>query len=96
MPLGRGGDGKGYDAEMHWSTDRQEPGIAGYSIVIRDTKSPYWEHEVFVGNVSQYTLKGVSIDEVALGVRAVDKNGNESLVSAYINPPYKQRKVDTF
>jgi hypothetical protein len=95
MPLGRGGDGKGYDAEMHWSAN-QEADVAGYSIVIRDTKSPYWEHEIFVGNVNQYTLKGVSIDEVVLGVRTVDKNGGESLVSAYVNPPYKQRKVDTF
>lgn len=96
MPLGRGEGGKGYDAELHWSRAKNESDVAGYSIVIRDTKSPYWEHEIFVGDVDQYTLRGVSIDEVVLGVRAVDKNGNQSLVSAYVNPPYKPRKLETF
>ena len=94
MPLGRGPSG--YDAEMHWKNPQPEPDLAGYAIVIRDTKSPYWQREVFVGNVDSYILPGVSIDEVVLGVRAVDKEGNESLVAPYINPPYKQRKIATF
>jgi Zn-dependent M28 family amino/carboxypeptidase len=93
-PLSRGASG--YDAEMHWSNPQPEADLAGYAIVIRDTKSPYWEHEIFVGNVDHYTLPGVSIDEAALGVRAIDKEGNESLVSAYVNPPYKQKPVVTF
>jgi Peptidase family M28 len=96
MPLGRGENGQGYDAELHWTSTQAEPDLAGYAIVVRDTKSPYWEHEIYVGNVNQYTLKGVSIDEVVLGVRAVDKDGGESLVSAYVSAPYKQRKIDTF
>jgi hypothetical protein len=41
-------------------------------------------------------LKGVSIDAVVLGVRAIDRNGNQSLVAAYVNPPYKQHKWETF
>lgn len=94
MPLGRGASG--YDADMHWSNAKPESDLSGYAIVIRDTKSPYWEHEIFVGNVDHYTFPGVSIDEVVLGVRAVDKEGNESLVSAYVNPPYKQKPVITF
>jgi hypothetical protein len=93
-PISRGASG--YDADLRWSDPQPEEDLAGYAIVIRDTKSPYWEHETFVGKVSQYTLPGVSIDEVVLGVRAIDKDGNESLVSAYVNPPYKQRPVITF
>jgi acetylornithine deacetylase/succinyl-diaminopimelate desuccinylase-like protein len=101
LPLGRGTSGDsdgpgGYDAEMHWINPNPEPDLAGYAIVIRDTKAPYWEREIFIGNVSQYTIKRLSIDEVALGVRAVDNNGNESLVAAYVNSPYKQRKWETF
>lgn len=38
----------------------------------------------------------VNIDEVILGVKAIDKDGNESLVSAFVTPPYKQRKVETY
>jgi hypothetical protein len=94
MPLGRGESG--YDAELHWTNPNPEPDLAGYAVVIRDTKSPYWERQIFVGNVNQYTLKGVSIDEVVLGIRAIDKNGNQSLVAPYVNPPYKQHKWETF
>lgn len=94
MPLGRGPSG--YDAEMHWKNPNPEPDLAGYAIVIRDSKAPYWQREVFAGNVDSYILPGVSIDEVVLGVRAVDKDGNESLVAPYVNPPYQQRNIPTF
>ncbi len=94
LPLGR--STSGYDAELFWADPNPESDLAGYAVVVRDTKSPYWEREIFVGKVNQYTLKGVSIDEVVLGVRAIDQAGNESLVSAYVNPPYKQKKLETF
>jgi hypothetical protein len=44
---------------------------------------------VWVGNVTSYTLADVSIDDVVLGVKAVDRDGNASLVSAYQEPPYR-------
>ncbi len=92
-PLSRG---NGYDAVMHWSNENPEPDFAGYAVVMRKTTSPDWEREIFVGNVSDYTLHNVNIDEVVLGVKAIDKNGDESLVAAYVTPPYKQRKVETY
>lgn len=92
-PLRRGG---GYDAQMTWQNDNPETDLAGYAVVIRKTTSPAWEKEIFVGNVTQYTLPNVNIDEVALGVRAVDKDGNESLVVPFVTPPYRQKKIETY
>ena len=57
----------------------QAPGC--YEIVWRDTTSPFWTNSAFVGNVLTYTAKEMSKDNYFFGVRAVDKNGNKSLVS---------------
>lgn len=92
-PLGRG---DGYDAVMTWHNDHPEPDLLGYAVVMRKTTSPTWENEIFVGNVNTYTLPRVNIDEVVLGVKAIDKNGDESLVSAFMTTPYRQRKVEQY
>jgi hypothetical protein len=39
-----------------------------------------------VGNVSSYTLPDVSIDDVVIGLKAVDREGNQSIVSCYREP----------
>jgi hypothetical protein len=75
----------GYDAVLHWLPNT-EPDLAGYSVVIRSTTSPVWEREVWVGNVTTYTMPDVSIDDIVIGVKAVDKDGNASLVSPYMEP----------
>ena len=75
----------GYDAVLHWLPNT-EPDLAGYAIVMRSTTSPVWEREVWVGNVTSYTMPDVSIDDIAIGVKAVDKDGNASLVSPYMEP----------
>jgi hypothetical protein len=95
-PLSRGAGEKGYDAVLSWSNSKPEQDLAGYAVVIRKTTSPLWEREIFVGNVLNYTLPNVNIDEVVLGVRSVDKDGNESPVAAYVTPPYKQAKIPTY
>ena len=92
-PLTRG---SGYDAVMSWQNDSPETDLAGYAVVMRKTTSPTWEREIFVGNVNRFTLENVNIDEVVLGVKAVDKDGNESLVTAFTTPPYQQRKIETY
>jgi hypothetical protein len=75
----------GYDAELHWLPNT-EPDLAGYAVLMRSTTSPLWEREVWVGNVTSYTMKDVSIDDIVLGVRAMDRDGNASLVSPYMEP----------
>lgn len=95
-PLSRGAGEKGYDAVLSWSNSKPEQDLAGYAVVIRKTTAPLWEREIFVGDVRTYTLPNLNIDEVVLGVRAVDQDGNESPVTAYVTPPYKQTKIPTY
>jgi len=78
----------GYDAVLRWEKSAA-PDLAGYAVVIRPTTSPTWEREIWVGDVTTYTIKDFSIDDVVLGVKAVDRDGNQSLVSAYLEPPYQ-------
>lgn len=56
-------------------------GLAGYKVYWRATTSPQWEHARFVGDVSEFTLEGLVIDNYLFGVAAVGRDGNESLVS---------------
>jgi hypothetical protein len=92
-PLSRG---SGYDAAMTWHNENPESDLAGYAVVMRKTTSPLWEREIFVGNVTKYTLPNVNIDEVVLGVKAIDKSGNESLTTAFVSPAYEQKKIETY
>ncbi len=75
----------GYDAVLHWLPNT-EPDLAGYAVVTRSTTSPVWERETWVGNVTSYTMADVSIDDLVIGVKAVDRDGNQSVVSPYMEP----------
>jgi hypothetical protein len=79
----------GYDAVLRWQPSTT-PDIAGYSVVIRATTAPDWEREIWVGNATSYTLPDVSIDDIVIGVKAVDRDGNQSLVSTYLEPVIQQ------
>jgi hypothetical protein len=68
------------DTDLKWEANR-EPDLAGYEIVWRDTTSPVWTNARVVGNVTSYTMQGMSKDNYFFGVRAVDKQGNKSPVS---------------
>ena len=58
-----------------------EPDLAGYEIVWRDTTAPVWTNSKAVGNVTGFTMKGMSKDNYFFGVRAIDKDGNRSAVT---------------
>ena len=90
--IARGG---GYDAVLRWRIAGGDDDIEGYSVMIRDTRSPYWEQEIYVGKVNTYTLKDVSIDELKFGLKAIGKNGSESLVTAYVYPPRQRTEIET-
>ena len=85
-----------YDAALKWKQENPEADLAGYVIVMRKTTAPDWEREIFVGNVTEYTLPEVSIDELVFGVKAIDKEGNESLVSPYVQAPRQKRTIQTY
>ena len=57
--------------------------------VYRDSTAPFWEKEQWVGIGKEFRLVDVSIDDLVLGVKAVDREGNESPVSVYRIVPRK-------
>ena len=69
-----------HDTDLRWDANK-EPDLAGYEIVWRDTTSPVWTNSRAVGNVTAFTMKGMSKDNYFFGVRAVDKDGNRSPVT---------------
>lgn len=79
--LGRGG---GYDARLRWEPS---PGAVGYRIFWREAWGPDWDHELYVGDVTEFVLPDMSIDDFIYGVAAVGPGGHESLVSVYVRPP---------
>ena len=68
------------DTDLKWDAN-QEPDLAGYEILWRDTTSAIWTNSRRVGNVTSYTMKGLSKDNAFFGVRSIDKQGNRSPVS---------------
>ncbi len=65
-------------AKLKWAP---VPGAKGYKIYWRDTTSPTWDHSIYVGNVSEYTLNGIVIDNFLFGVASVGEDGHESIVA---------------
>ncbi len=57
------------------------PDVIGYRIYWRKPSEVNWSQSRFVGNVTQYTLSNVIIDNYFFGVAAVGRNGQESLVA---------------
>jgi len=54
--------------------------VLGYKVYWRDTTSPQWQYSRFVGDITDYTLKNIVIDNFLFGVATVGKNGAESLI----------------
>jgi len=69
------------EASVKFSWEKvQDPNVIGYKIYWRDTTSPIWQNERFVGDINKYTLKGIVIDNFYFGIATVGKNGYESPV----------------
>ena len=64
-------------AKFKWS---KVDGAIGYNIYWRDTTSPTWDHSRFVGDITEYILQGIVIDNFFFGISAVGKDGFESPV----------------
>ena len=54
--------------------------IAGYKIYWRETTSPTWDNSRFVGNVNEFKLEGIVIDNYFFGVSTLGENGIEGPV----------------
>jgi len=86
--IGRGSSG--YDATLRWNAS---PGATGYRIYWRDAWANDWTRSQVVGNVTQFVLPNVSIDDYVFGVAAIGTDGNESLVSAFVSPNRPMQRV---
>ena len=84
MPLLSRGE-SGYAASLRWTAPAATD-VAGYTIMIRDTTALDWQRAIPVGAVLRHTIEDFSIDDVVLGVKAIDRDGNESVVAAYLEP----------
>ena len=67
------------NTKLRWEKSKDE-NVAGYKIYWRNTTSPQWEFSRHLGNVDNFELKGIVIDNFYFGVAAVGKNGHESVV----------------
>ena len=68
------------DTSLRWDANR-EPDLAGYRVVWRETTAAQWQGSAWAGNVTRFTVKGLSKDNYFFGVQAVDKDGNVSVAS---------------
>lgn len=59
---------------------KKSDGAKGYKIYWRDTTSPTWDHSRYVGDVSNFTLNGIVVDNFFFGIASVGENGYESMV----------------
>jgi len=80
------------DTTLKWEAGH-EPDLTGYNVVWRETTAPFWQHRAFAGNVTSYTVKGISKDNYIFGVEAVGKNGTTS-PAVYPKPNRPARRPD--
>jgi hypothetical protein len=80
----------GYDANLRWHAS---PNAVAYRIYWRETWANEWQHTQLVGNVTEFVLPNVSIDDFVFGVAAVGGDGHESLVSPYVSPLRRDPEV---
>lgn len=60
---------------------KEVEGAKGYKIYWRETTSPTWDYQRYVGDHLGQTLDGIVIDNYFFGVATVGKDGHESMVS---------------
>ena len=67
------------NTKLKWDKVADE-NVMGYKIYWRLTTSPQWEFSRFVGDVDNFELEGIVIDNYYFGVASVSKSGHESVV----------------
>jgi peptidase M28-like protein len=80
----------GYDANLRWSGS---PGAVTYRVYWREAWNNDWRHSQVVGNVTEFVLPNVSIDDYVFGIAAIDSDGHEGLIRAYVSPSRRDNDV---
>jgi hypothetical protein len=88
MMIGR--QPSGYDANLRWNA---APGATAYRLYWREAWTADWQHAQLVGDVTEYVLPKLSIDNFVFGVAAVGPDGHESLTRAYVPPVRRDAPV---
>jgi hypothetical protein len=66
-------------ATLRWSAPPSEL-VHGYKVYWRLTTEPQWTNYIHVGNVTEFTMQNLTIDNYLFGVAAVSRDGHESVV----------------
>jgi hypothetical protein len=80
----------GYDAVLRWDEPNPDADLGGFIVVWRSTTSPDWEHEHPIpggATAREFAIRNLRIDQVVIGVKAVDREGHASPASAYVTEP---------
>jgi hypothetical protein len=67
-------------ARLRWKPS-PSPDVIGYRVYWRKPSEVNWTRSRFVGNVTDFTVQNVIIDNYFFGVAAVGRNGQESIVA---------------
>ena len=65
--------------KLKWEKPKNSK-ILGYKIYWRKTTSAFWENSRFVGDINEFTLKGIVIDNYLFGISSVGNNYQESII----------------
>lgn len=65
---------------LKWADAKGQDNVAGYKVYWRLTSAPQWQWSRYVGDVNEYTLDNVVIDNYVFGVASVSTDGYESPV----------------
>jgi len=82
----------GYDANLKWTA---APGAVAYRVFWREAWGMDWQHDLLLGNVTNLVMPNMQIDDYVFGIAAIDAQGHESFVSAYVTPPRANTPVKT-
>lgn len=84
-PLNALNEGNGTNVILSWANTNTEPDFAGYRIAWRFADSLFYEEIVPAGNVTEFTLIGLTPDEpIYISYSAIDTSSNESIFSSEI------------
>ena len=65
---------------LSWEKPENSDNLAGYRVWWRLTDESQWTYSRFVGDVTEYTLENIVIDNYYFGVSAVATDGSETPV----------------
>ena len=76
----------GRDFILRWRAPRNAADLAGYEITVRPTTEYFPSRVIPVGNVREFSLEDTQADDLWIGIRSVDRDGNRSPTVSFHTP----------